>query len=103
MWLHCHGAPGSHVIIQSERNKTVPLNSLMDAGLLAVHFSKLRGAEQADVVYTQRKYVRPVRGGPAGKVILERFKTLHIRSDPEGLKRILATARTPEPPERDGA
>lgn len=92
MWLHCEGAAGSHVVIRGERDKSIPLDSLKDAGLLAVHFSKRRGAERADVHYTPRKYVRRVKGAPPGKVILERHKTLSIPSDPGRLRRILESA-----------
>ena len=31
-WLHCQGAAGSHVIVRALKNKTVPLNTLIEAG-----------------------------------------------------------------------
>lgn len=93
LWLHCHEAAGSHVVLRAPRGKPVPLNSLLDAGQLAVHFSKRRGADLSEVIYTQRKYVRKIRGGPAGKVTVERFKTLNIRYDPERIEALLSTAR----------
>jgi predicted ribosome quality control (RQC) complex YloA/Tae2 family protein len=98
LWLHGHQAAGSHVIIRCERNKPVPLNSLKDAGLLAVHFSKLRGAARAEVIYTPKKYVRHLRDAAPGKVTVERFKTLQVLSDPDRLARLLDTARREEPP-----
>jgi predicted ribosome quality control (RQC) complex YloA/Tae2 family protein len=93
MWLHCQEAAGSHVILRVPKGKPAPLNSLIDAGHLAVHFSKRRGADLAEVIYTPRKYVRKIRGGPAGKVTVERFKTLNIRRDSARLEALLATAR----------
>ena len=89
MWFHCRDAAGSHVLIRGERNKSIPLDSLIDAGLLAVHFSKRRGAREAEVMYTQKKHVRPLKGAGPGKVIVDRHKTLNIRSDPDRLKEIL--------------
>jgi predicted ribosome quality control (RQC) complex YloA/Tae2 family protein len=92
MWLHCREAAGSHVIVRPAGNKPVPLNSLLDAGLLAKHFSKRRDADKAEVIYTQRKYVRKIRGAAPGRVQVDRFKTLHIERDPERLKKILDTS-----------
>jgi|GEM_PF-1545606 len=91
IWMHCHDVPGAHVVIPLEKGKTASLEDLLAAGLLAVHFSKKRGAEQADVIYTERHHVRALRGGPKGRVTVERFKTLHVRADPEQLRRLLDT------------
>ncbi len=89
IWLHCQGAPGAHVVVSMARGANPSLDLLLRAGQLAVHFSQRRGAEQADVIYTERKYVRALKGGKKGRVTVERFKTLHIRSDPELLRSIL--------------
>src|SRR5690606_4501232 len=44
LWLHVGGGrPGSHVVIKLPKNKTASLQTLLDAGTLAVHFSKARG------------------------------------------------------------
>lgn len=95
IWMHCHNTAGSHVIISLKRGQTAPLETLLAAGLLAVHFSKRRGAGHADVIYTRRKYVRPVKGGGKGQVFAERFKTLHIKHSPESLQKILDSAVAP--------
>ncbi len=95
IWMHCHEAPGSHVIISLKRGQTAPLDTLLAAGRLAIHFSKRRGAGRADVIYTHRKYVRPVKGGGKGKVFAERFKTLHIKHCRESLQKILDSAASP--------
>jgi predicted ribosome quality control (RQC) complex YloA/Tae2 family protein len=92
MWLHCREAAGSHVIVRPAGRKPVPLSSLLDAGLMAKHYSKRRDADKAEVIYTQRKYVRKIRGAAPGRVQVERFKTLHIERDPERLKKILETS-----------
>ncbi|MBU0755935.1 MAG: NFACT family protein [Planctomycetes bacterium] len=92
IWLHCREAAGSHVVIRQEGKKPVPLNSLVDAGLLAKHFSKRRDADRAEVIYTQRKYVKKIRGAPPGRVQVERFKTLMVAKAPKHLKMILDSA-----------
>jgi len=91
LWLHCHGVPGAHVVIPLARGKTASLDTLLAAGLLAVHFSRLRGTDRADVIYTPRKYVRALKGGKKGLVVAERFKTLHVKTDPQRVRSLLAS------------
>jgi predicted ribosome quality control (RQC) complex YloA/Tae2 family protein len=88
-WLHLADWPGPHVVVRAP-NGEVSEGALLDAAHLTVHFSKLRGAEQADVIYTQCKNVRRIKGGQPGRVGLARAKTLRVRMDPERLERLLA-------------
>jgi len=92
IWLHCHNTPGAHVVLPMAKNQNPSLDELLAAGQLALHFSQLRGAEQADVIYTPRKYVRAIKGGKKGQVTVERFKTLHIRRNRALLETILNRA-----------
>lgn len=93
LFFHVRGFPGSHVIVRSQPNKTVPLETLLDAGALAVHYSKVRGNSRADVSYTPRKYVRKPKGAKPGLVEIANEKTIRPDGDPERLSRILSTAR----------
>jgi predicted ribosome quality control (RQC) complex YloA/Tae2 family protein len=44
LWLHVGGGrAGSHVVVRLPKQKTASLETLLDAGTLAVHFSKARG------------------------------------------------------------
>lgn len=88
-WLHCRDAPGGHVFVQSVSGKSIPLDTLLDAGTLAVFYSKARASGRADVYYTQVKHLRRVRGGPAGRVIPSQEKNLDIRLDQARLNRLL--------------
>lgn len=97
-WLHVQGAAGSHVVIRLPRGKTASLDDLLDAGALAVHYSKRRGAARCDVLHTQRKHVRKQKGAAPGQVSVERFQTLSV-SDAEGrmqrlLERIARSTRS---------
>ena len=96
-WLHCRDYPGAHVFVRHLRAKSVPLETLLDAANLALYFSKARGAGQADVYYTQVKYLRRPRGadragaGPApGRVIPTRARNLFVRLDQARIQRLLA-------------
>jgi len=88
-WLHLLGWQGPHVVIRKPPDKDVPLETLLDAAHLAVHYSKMRGADFAQVVYTQRKHVRPVRGAGAGRASYAHAATLAVRVEPERLRRLL--------------
>ncbi len=92
-WMHARGVAGSHVIIPAPL-ESVGTERLLDAAHLAVHFSKLRGQSRADVSYTAKKHVRkPGKGAPAGLVLVEQERVLHLVVDEDRLKKLLATER----------
>jgi predicted ribosome quality control (RQC) complex YloA/Tae2 family protein len=87
-WLHLADWPGPHVVVRTP-NGEISEGALLDAAHLAVHFSKLRGAEQADVIYTQCKNVRRLKGGGRGRVSHAGTKTLRVRMSADRLERLL--------------
>lgn len=99
IWLHVGGGrAGSHVVIRLPKGKTASLETLLDAGTLAVHFSKARGEHLIEVIYTFAKHVRKPKGMPPGAVVPARFRTLAVRRDEARLQRLLASADgEPEP------
>lgn len=99
LFFHVRGFPGSHVIVRTKKDKSVPLETLLDAGALAVHYSKIRGNTRADVSYCPRKYVSKPRGAKPGLVTIANEKTIRPDGDPERLKRLLATAGQREDPD----
>jgi predicted ribosome quality control (RQC) complex YloA/Tae2 family protein len=86
VWLHVRDFPGSYVFIKQRSGKSVPLDILLDAGNLALFYSKGRGNGEGDLFYTQVKYLRRVKNGPKGLVIPTQEKNLHIKADPQRLK-----------------
>ncbi len=91
LWLHVGGGrPGSHVVVRLQKGKTASLETLLDAGTLAVHFSKARGERSIDVVYTFAKHVRKPKGLPAGAVVPSQTKTITVRLDDARLRRLLS-------------
>ena len=78
-----------HFFIKTAKGKSVPLETLLDAGNLAVHFSKGKNSSRADVYYTQVKYLRRAKDGPLGLVIPTQEKNLSITKDEGRLKRLL--------------
>jgi predicted ribosome quality control (RQC) complex YloA/Tae2 family protein len=92
LWLHVTDAPGPHVIVRLETSQPVDQETLLDAAVLAVHFSSARRSRVAEVRYALRKHVRAIRGSP-GRVTVAGGKTLTLRMDPERLKRLLEVER----------
>jgi len=89
-WLHTRDYAGGYVFIKVEKNKSVPLDVLLDAGNLAVHFSKGKNSHRTDVYYTLVKYLRRAKDGPTGLVIPTQEKNLSVSKDESRLKRLLA-------------
>ncbi|MHC4512318.1 MAG: NFACT RNA binding domain-containing protein [Planctomycetota bacterium] len=92
LWFHVgRGHAGSHVVVRLPKSKTASLETLLDAGTLAVHFSKARGADKCEVTYAQCKHVRKPKGLPPGRVTVAHGKTLVVAADAQRLQRLLNT------------
>jgi predicted ribosome quality control (RQC) complex YloA/Tae2 family protein len=89
LWLHARDYPGGYVFVKTQKGKSVPLDVLLDAGTLAVYFSKARPNGKADLYYTSVKYLRRSKDGPVGLVLPTQEKNLHIELDDERLNRLL--------------
>lgn len=87
-WLHTRDHPGGYVFVKYRSGKSVPLDVLLDAGNLALFFSKARSAGKADLYYTQVKYLRRAKDGPRGLVIPTQEKNLTVELDPTRLQRL---------------
>jgi predicted ribosome quality control (RQC) complex YloA/Tae2 family protein len=87
-WLHTRDCPGAYVFVKCPRGKTVPLETLLDAGNLAVFYSKARSSGSAELYYTQVKYLRRAKGEKPGTVLPTHEKNLSIRLDPRRLERL---------------
>ncbi|MBQ1661521.1 MAG: DUF814 domain-containing protein [Treponema sp.] len=88
MWLHTRDYAGGYVFIKAKKGKTVPLEILLYAGNLAVYHSKARQNAQADLYYTEVKYLRRAKNGPKGLVLPTQEKNLFIKLDQEKLRRL---------------
>ena len=91
LFFHLEGSPGSHVILRTEGREDPPSESLLDACELAVHFSRQRESNRADVHVAAVKDVKKPTGAKPGLVYVRRGKTVHLRRDPNRLERVLAS------------
>ena len=87
-WLHTRDYSGGYVFIKNRRGKTVPLDILIDAGNLAVFYSKARNAQTADLYYTQVKHLRRAKNAPKGTVLPTHEKNITIVLDNERIRKM---------------
>ncbi|MCL2186758.1 MAG: NFACT RNA binding domain-containing protein [Treponema sp.] len=86
LWLHARDFHGSYVFIKQKSGKSYPLEIMLDAGNLALFYSKGRNAGEGDLFYTQVKYLRRAKNGPKGLVIPTQEKNLHVKLDDDRLR-----------------
>lgn len=92
-WLHARDYPGAYVFIKGVAGKSVPLETLLDAAVLALYYSKGRQGGKGDIYCTQVKYLRRVKHGKPGQVIPTQEKNLSVHLEPERLERLLGGTR----------
>jgi predicted ribosome quality control (RQC) complex YloA/Tae2 family protein len=79
LWLHVHGATGSHVVIRTGgRPELVPRGVLEKAAALAALHSKARNASLVPVVWTEKRYVRKPRKSPPGLAVTLQAQTVMV-------------------------
>jgi len=88
LWLHARDYHGSYVFIKQRAGKSVPLNILLDAGNLAIFYSKGRNNGEGDLFYTQAKYLRRAKNGPKGLVIPTQEKNLRVKVEDDRLREL---------------
>jgi len=91
LFLHVRGTPGAHVIVPLRKGEQVKEQTLIDAGHLALHYSKMRNAAAADVTYTPRRHVSKPKGAKPGLVTVRQEKVLRVRREPDRIARLLMT------------
>lgn len=88
-WLHARDVPGAHVVVKSSL-EALPPRTLIEAALLAQHFSKDRDNSRSAIQYTRVKYVQKKKGLPPGTVLITQEKTIDVELDQEQLKALLS-------------
>ncbi|OQY37434.1 MAG: hypothetical protein B6229_08465 [Spirochaetaceae bacterium 4572_7] len=90
MWFHSRDFPGGYVFIKNRKGVTIPLEILLDAGMLALFYSKGKNNLKGDVYYTQVKHLRRVKNGKLGLVIPTMDKNLYVTINKERLEKLKA-------------
>lgn len=77
LWLHARDLPGGHVIIKND-GRSIPDKVVQRAAELAAYYSAGRQDAAVEVVITERRYVRPLKGGRPGMVTYRNERTLLV-------------------------
>ena len=88
LWLHIRNIPGCHTVIKSDGEK-IPDNTLLEAAIIAAHYSKSSKNTKADVDYTEVKYVKKPSGAKPGMVIYDNFKTITIEPNKDIVEKLM--------------
>ena len=89
MWLHARDWQGSHVVLRMRKNQEIHSEDLIDAAILAAHFSRGRRDTVVDVTYTEAKHVRKPPNSAPGLVTVGGGSNLAVRIEAERLERLL--------------
>ncbi len=95
LWFHSRDWPGGYVFIKTIKGKSVPLETLLDAGNLALHYSRAPRSGKGDLYYTEVKYLRRAKGAAQGTVLPTREKNLTVEIDPKRLARLTGKDQPP--------
>jgi predicted ribosome quality control (RQC) complex YloA/Tae2 family protein len=87
LWMHVRGKPGAHVLIPLQPGKSPPLETLLDAAALVIHYSGGERWGKTEVDYTYKKHVKRIRDST--EVSYTHNKTLIVAPDSARLKRLL--------------
>ncbi len=90
LWLHVRGRPGAHVVIPLPPQKSAPLETLLDAAQLVLHYSGGDHWGKTEVDYTYKKHVKRIKD--SSEASYTHNKTLLIEPDPIRLKSLLGQA-----------
>ena len=78
LWFHTKEIHGSHVILKTIPNETVPENIIYEAAKLAANHSKAKGSSNIPVDYCLVQYVKKIPGNKPGLVIYKNNRTIYI-------------------------
>lgn len=86
-WFHAKGAPGSHVIVQTNGD-TLPDRTFEEAARLAAYYSSNRGADKVEIDYVEKKHVKKPNGSKPGFVVYYTNYSMMIDSDISGIQQV---------------
>lgn len=79
LWFHTQQCPGSHVVIKFPNKSFVPSKrEIEETAAIAAFHSKAKNDSLVPVIYTERRYVRKLRGAKPGLVTVEREKSIMV-------------------------
>jgi len=90
LWMHARDYAGSYVFVKARAGKSFPLDIMLDAGNLAIYYSKGRANGGGELYYTLAKHLRRAKDGPKGLVLPSNEKNLHVNLEEARLRELRA-------------
>ena len=87
-WFHVANYPGSHVVLECPKGVEPDPESLRDAALIALYFSKAKKGGSDEITVTQVKHVSKPRGAKPGLVTVSRHKKMPCRLEQKRFDRL---------------
>lgn len=78
LWLHAKDVSGSHVVIKERPGQNFPQQVIEKAAALAAYYSKRKTDTLCPVIYTEKKFVRKVKGAAPGQVMVDREQVVMV-------------------------
>ncbi|MBI4666749.1 MAG: NFACT family protein [Nitrospinae bacterium] len=89
LWLHARDYPGSHVVARVQKGSELSRATLIEAAMLAVHFSKASASGKGEVVWSHVKDLSRPKNAPPGKVFVRGGgNTVQVKVDEAVIKRM---------------
>lgn len=79
LWMHLKDRPGSHLIVEKNKNRDLSLKELQSA---ALELLKSMGEAGTQVIqYAECRYIKPIKGDKLGRVKVTQEKTLTVQGE----------------------
>lgn len=88
LWLHTKDTPGSHVIVETVKDKPFTDRVIRQAAMLATQNSKASASSNVAVDYTIVKNVHKPNGAKPGMVIYDHYNTEYVTPNDEELAEV---------------
>jgi predicted ribosome quality control (RQC) complex YloA/Tae2 family protein len=89
-WMHAVGVTGSHVIIPAKTaGQSLNSDLIKSAGILALHFSKVRDDMRGEVYISKRQHIRKQKGMAPGLWSVDKADSIFIKYDQDELQKAL--------------
>ncbi len=88
LWFHTKDTPGSHVIVESVKDKPFTDKVIRQAAMLATQNSKASASSNVAVDYTIVKNVHKPNGAKPGMVIYDHYNTEYVTPNDEELSEV---------------
>ena len=89
-WFHTAGYAGSHVLVRNTRKlEKLPPSTMAEAASLAAYYSKARQSRNVQVHWTERRFLKKVKGSEPGKVLLKSYRSLTANPElPDSVRKL---------------